>query len=113
MDWISIVMSTALFAGMTYFFHRKCSDAVISRSAATLTKWLRWRHGSFLLLWVLTAIYLYLQPDSSGKVLALWWGLLILAIVIEAVHFVRTFSPEIMSTRLAKELTADEPAARP
>jgi hypothetical protein len=112
MDWTAIIASTALFAGMTYFFHRKCDLAVNASSVASLAKWLRWRHGSFLLLWLLTAVYLYLEPDSSGMVLALWWGLLVLAIVIEAVQFFRTFSPHLMSLRLAKEQTTDEPAAR-
>ena len=86
MDWTAIIASTALFAGMTYFFHRKCNRAVNENCAARLTRWLRWRHGSFLVLWLLTAVYLYLEPDSSGMVLALWWGLLILAIIIEAVQ---------------------------
>ena len=112
MDWISIVVSTALFAGMTYFFYRKCQNAILASSIRTLTKWLRWRHGSFLFLWIVAAVYLFIHPDSSGMVLALWWGLLLLAIVIEAVHFIRTFSPEIMSMRLAKEQTAMEPAPR-
>src|SRR4051812_39705566 len=113
MTWPLIIGSTVLFAGMTYFFHRRCLQAVNARCAATFTKWLRWRHGSFLLLWLLTAVYLYVEPDSSGMVLALWWALLVMAIVIEAVQFVRTFSPHVMSLRLEREQMADEPAARP
>ena len=112
MSWIAIIASTALFAGMTYFFYRKCLHAVANSCTESLTKWLRLRHGSFLFLWLLTAVYLYEAPDSSGMVLALWWAMLLLAIVIEAVHFIRTFSPHLMSLRLAKEQEAGQPAAR-
>ena len=111
MNLAAIVLSTVFFAGLTYFFYRKCQSALDANCEITFTKWLRLRHGSFLLLWILTGIYLYIEPDSKGVMLAVWWSVLGLAIIIEGVQFVRTFSPKAMAVLFQKQLGTDQPAS--
>jgi hypothetical protein len=107
MNLTAVALSTALFGGLTYFFYRKRLGAAAMNSVNAFTRWMRIRHGTFLALWILVSIYLYAVPDSTGPMLAFWWGCMILAIIMEAIQLGRTFSPRLMSLALEHEQTKE------